>query len=427
MVDAGAAAAGPSKVVKVRREVLAGFMTCPLCCKLLRDATTIPECLHTFCRKCITKKLNDEETDHCPVCNIGLGVVPMEKLRPDHNLQDIRAKIFPSKQSKVEAPEETPTPILPVKRKEKSLSSLVVSTSHVVTRTCSTGRQTKTASKRVVTARGLSSSTDASSEKDDNTVNNYVEKSSSNEKMSKALKRKQAHSNVEPSNHMFQDNADIWDPLNCLVEAANRTKAFSSVTQRHVVKEENFNGCDGEVNIKNERVKVHQHKSKILEQADNILLQPVTLKESRLQRVKRRSKDLTASSQSSLDAQNSQFSRKINPIWTIDQPFPHLSSNYLRINWAFWLVSVGLPPRDGSMPVLLIHKYLVKKLKLENDAAVQITCLGQPVSPTMSVNKLVEHWLRERSSQRLQATVGTSAKEFVMVLVYSWSKVSDNK
>ncbi|XP_042454536.1 E3 ubiquitin protein ligase DRIP2-like isoform X2 [Zingiber officinale] len=414
MVDAGAAAAGPSKVVKVRREVLSGFMTCPLCCKLLRDATTIPECLHTFCRKCITKKLNDEETDHCPVCNIGLGVVPMEKLRPDHNLQDIRAKIFPSKQSKVEAPEEIPTPILPVKRKEKSLSSLVVSTSHVVTRTCSSGRQTKTASKRVVTARGLSSSTDASSEKDDNTVNNYVEKSSSNEKMSKALKRKQAHSNVEPSNHMFQDNADIWDPLNCLVEAANRTKAFSSVTQRHVVKEENFNGCDGEVNIKNERVKVHQHKSKILEQADNILLQPVTLKESRLQRVKRRSKDLTASSQSFLDAQNSQFSRKINPIWTIDQPFPHLSSNYLRI-------------KDGSMPVLFIHKYLVKKLNLENDAAVQITCLGQPVSPTMSVNKLVEHWLRERSSQRLQGTVGTSAKEFVMVLVYSWSKVSDNK
>lgn len=111
--------------------------------------------------------------------------------RPDHNLQDIRAKIFPSKQSKVEAPEETPTLTLPVKRKEKSLSSLVVSTSHVVTRTCSTGRQTKTATKRVVTAQGRSPSTDASSEKDDNTVNNYVEKSNSNEKMSKALKRKQ--------------------------------------------------------------------------------------------------------------------------------------------------------------------------------------------------------------------------------------------
>ncbi|XP_074577382.1 E3 ubiquitin protein ligase DRIP2-like isoform X2 [Curcuma longa] len=410
MADAGAAAAGPSKVVKVRKEVLSGFMSCPLCRKLLRDATTIPECLHTFCRKCITKKLNDEETDHCPVCHIGLGVVPMEKLRPDHNLQDIRAKIFPSKPSKVEAPGETPTPTLPVKRKEKSLSSLVVSTSHVVTRTSSTGRQTKTATKRVVTARGLSPSTDASSEKDDNTVNNYVEKSSSNEKMSKALKRK-------------QDNADIWNPLNCLVEAANRTKAFSSVTQRPVVKDEKFNGCDGEVNIKNERVKVHQHKSKILEQTDSILLQPVTLKESRLQSLKRRSKDLTASSQSSLDAQNSQFARKINPIWfslvpsaeqTIDPQFPHLSSNYLRI-------------KDGSMPVLFIHKYLVKKLNLENDAVVQITCLGQPVSPTTSINKLVEHWLRERSSQKIQATIGTSAKEFVMVLVYSWSKVSDNK
>lgn len=36
-----------NQVVKVKREAIAACMTCPLCNKLLRDATTISECLHT--------------------------------------------------------------------------------------------------------------------------------------------------------------------------------------------------------------------------------------------------------------------------------------------------------------------------------------------------------------------------------------------
>uniref|UniRef100_A0A2P2KMI9 E3 ubiquitin protein ligase DRIP2-like n=1 Tax=Rhizophora mucronata TaxID=61149 RepID=A0A2P2KMI9_RHIMU len=68
-------------VVKVKRETLEACMTCPLCNKLLRDATTISLCLHTFCRKCIYEKLSDEEVDCCPVCNIDLGCLPVEKLR----------------------------------------------------------------------------------------------------------------------------------------------------------------------------------------------------------------------------------------------------------------------------------------------------------------------------------------------------------
>lgn len=37
--------------------------------------------LPTVCRKCIHKKLSDEEMECCPVCNIDLGCVPLEKLR----------------------------------------------------------------------------------------------------------------------------------------------------------------------------------------------------------------------------------------------------------------------------------------------------------------------------------------------------------
>ncbi|KAJ0904434.1 putative E3 ubiquitin-protein ligase/polycomb group RING finger protein [Helianthus annuus] len=36
-----------NQVVKLRRKELAACMTCPICNKLLRDATTVPECLHT--------------------------------------------------------------------------------------------------------------------------------------------------------------------------------------------------------------------------------------------------------------------------------------------------------------------------------------------------------------------------------------------
>lgn len=37
----------PNQVVKASRESVASYMTCPLCHKLFRDATTIIECLHT--------------------------------------------------------------------------------------------------------------------------------------------------------------------------------------------------------------------------------------------------------------------------------------------------------------------------------------------------------------------------------------------
>ena len=44
---------------------------------------------YAVCRKCIYKKLNDEDLNHCPVCNIDLGCTPVDKLRyfsPDPSL-----------------------------------------------------------------------------------------------------------------------------------------------------------------------------------------------------------------------------------------------------------------------------------------------------------------------------------------------------
>ncbi|XP_066368586.1 E3 ubiquitin protein ligase DRIP2-like isoform X2 [Miscanthus floridulus] len=140
-------------LARVRREALAACMTCPLCRGLLREATAITLCLHTFCRGCIMEKINDEEIDCCPVCDIDLGCDPEEKLRPDHNLQDIRNKVFPIKKIIVDAPKAVTT--LPAKRKQRSLSSLVVDTPSLVKRTGLTGKGTK-AKRRAAASRATS-------------------------------------------------------------------------------------------------------------------------------------------------------------------------------------------------------------------------------------------------------------------------------
>lgn len=36
---------------------------------------------YIVCRKCIYDKITDEELENCPVCNIDLGIVPLEKMR----------------------------------------------------------------------------------------------------------------------------------------------------------------------------------------------------------------------------------------------------------------------------------------------------------------------------------------------------------
>ena len=76
--------------------------------------------------------------------------------RADHNLQDIRAKIFPYNRKKIKAPEVLSSVSLPTKRKERSLSSLVVSAPKVSMQTGFTGKRTKTTTRKAAALRGCS-------------------------------------------------------------------------------------------------------------------------------------------------------------------------------------------------------------------------------------------------------------------------------
>ncbi|GAB4843254.1 hypothetical protein Ancab_013221 [Ancistrocladus abbreviatus] len=160
-MTSGSSSGSSSQLVKVKREKIVACMTCPLCYKLFTDATTIPECLHTFCRKCITDKITEEHLYHCPVCKASLCSNPIQKLRADNSLQELRLKLFaldvkkhkeePSIEGrKGKEPEVAPpAPLSPLK-KERTLSSLGISTPEVTKQGVTMGkRRRRSAARRV--------------------------------------------------------------------------------------------------------------------------------------------------------------------------------------------------------------------------------------------------------------------------------------
>ncbi|XP_042411822.1 E3 ubiquitin protein ligase DRIP2-like [Zingiber officinale] len=418
------AAAAVAAVVTVKRKLLVACMTCPVCHKLIRDATTISECLHTFCRKCIYEKLTSEEVDCCPICNIELGCVPIEKLRADHNLQDLRSKIFPFKRRKIEALENFPLVTFPAKRKERSLSSLVVDTPQIAAQTALHGRRTRAAARKAATFCGQSPDIQESIKRmDDKNLDDLPENSSANPNKLNPC-RKQTSSNMEPfsttpikhslnGGDSFRNKTEPWKPLDCLAEVA---KSFKSSPQNPVINAELISAQNGEANISQTR----SHKFKVKDEKNDIIQMPlVAAKSKRLQGINGKQKGTMSSSQAPIDATSGPCDRRICPIWFQliaslnqegDSPLPQIPNSYLRI-------------KDGNVPVSCIQKYLVRKLDLHSETEVGIMFRGQAVSPTTSLHKLLVQWLRVGSSQRLPTSAGTSGKEFVMVLAYSRSKV----
>ncbi|KAJ0181748.1 hypothetical protein K1T71_002470 [Dendrolimus kikuchii] len=67
-------------------------ITCPLCRGYYIDATTIVECLHSFCRSCIIKHLKVKS--YCPVCEMMINSAK-PNIKLDKALQDIVYKLVP--------------------------------------------------------------------------------------------------------------------------------------------------------------------------------------------------------------------------------------------------------------------------------------------------------------------------------------------
>jgi polycomb group RING finger protein 3 len=64
------------------------MITCKICRGYLVDATTVTECLHTFCKSCIVKHLEDNNT--CPECEDVIHQShPLDYIAYDRTLQDL--------------------------------------------------------------------------------------------------------------------------------------------------------------------------------------------------------------------------------------------------------------------------------------------------------------------------------------------------
>ncbi|KAH0454690.1 hypothetical protein IEQ34_016614 [Dendrobium chrysotoxum] len=342
----------------------------------------------------------------------------------DHNLEDIRAKIFPYKKRKVNGPEVVQSITLPVRRKERSLSSLGVITPRIGVQSSLTGRRTKAVARRASTARGPSPLIGEPKKKEDD--NDGVVDSSSPENLGK-MAHSRRQSCAEASSYLCNEDAEndteismykseLWKPLNCLVEAANRTKGFKCSSQNTAIKADQTNSIENENRMYRTKVREQPSNLKIQDyENDNVSASPVMAKARRMHGVSRKRKGHGPSAQAVLDASDAACERRICPVWLSllsspnkngDTPLPQIPASYLRI-------------MEGNLPVSFLHKYLVKKLNLASEAEVEIACGGELVSPTLSLNDLTEQWLRHGPSQRVQASVGASAKDFVMVLTYS--------
>jgi len=79
--------------ITFKTRILNQYLLCSLCMGYFREANTIIECLHTFCKSCIYKYFR--ERSDCPHCGAALGTYPYDKLKFDRQIQTMVDKILP--------------------------------------------------------------------------------------------------------------------------------------------------------------------------------------------------------------------------------------------------------------------------------------------------------------------------------------------
>ncbi|KAF5181637.1 E3 ubiquitin protein ligase drip2 [Thalictrum thalictroides] len=405
------------KYLRGRRSVLKECFTCPICHALLKEASTISECLHTYCKKCIIEKLKPRVAKGCPVCKVDLGCNPVDKLRADHDLQDIRSKVFSSDNDMVNAPEVAPSMSVPSRRRERSLSSL----SAIVPQAqfSLTGRRTKAVARKAGALRGsIFSSGELVRKIDDNSLGNS---SKTNQN------RRQNLSISEPSKcHISRRHADNGDepqagkvnarePLGRLVEVVKGQDCFARANATDASNNEIDRRRNKGKELANESM--GQNENNGTNEVSSELINPKKMNK-RGRRKGTSLKDQGVSAQAVLDAMSVQQNRQSKWIWfslvaSPDQEeygsLPQITPRYLRIK-----------DRDRGMTVVSIQKYLMMKLNLPSEKEVDVWCFGQLIPPTMQVKVLLNQWLQATAApERVHATTGASAERFVMVLHYA--------
>ncbi|XP_013911601.1 PREDICTED: polycomb complex protein BMI-1 [Thamnophis sirtalis] len=82
------------RTTRIKITELNPHLMCVICGGYFIDATTIIECLHSFCKTCIVHYL--ETSKYCPICDVQVHKTkPLLNIRSDKTLQDIVYKLVP--------------------------------------------------------------------------------------------------------------------------------------------------------------------------------------------------------------------------------------------------------------------------------------------------------------------------------------------
>uniref|UniRef100_A0A3P8ZWY9 RING-type domain-containing protein n=2 Tax=Esox lucius TaxID=8010 RepID=A0A3P8ZWY9_ESOLU len=82
------------RTTRIKITELNPHLMCVLCGGYFIDATTIIECLHSFCKMCIVRYLDTSK--YCPICDVPVHKTkPLLNIRSDKTLQDIVYKLVP--------------------------------------------------------------------------------------------------------------------------------------------------------------------------------------------------------------------------------------------------------------------------------------------------------------------------------------------
>ncbi|KAJ0248998.1 E3 ubiquitin protein ligase DRIPH [Hirschfeldia incana] len=449
-------------VLKAKRQDMKACFTCPICNNLYDRATTISECLHTFCRRCIEEKLVVENLKACPVCNVDLGVAPLDKLRGDNTWDELRIKVFRQKPKRVEAAAETETAasLTYTRKKKTSLPSSLAAASPRVSTSPEPATPLLESKKLEEEMEAVSLNQNSSSA----LVSNFrrrVRKNLAPKRNDNPLEQQQLH--VENENgfeivlNIEQDNglAGALTSNGCIqkvpVSSDDLGKSLSNdkesngtapngetvittngkedkdhgsssgggteevpgkANEKHVLvnsgEKPKNNGVEKQENGSTTSGKISGKKGKGKAYAPRALR---TRKQGNM------SSDGTSEAAISKEAEN-KVEGSNKKVWlsliaasnqNTERPLlPQISNHYIRT--------------DANLPVSYVKKYLANKLGLQSEDQVEIWLRQEPVSSTQKLHNLVDWWVQSTPvAERKSAMVGSSGAEFVMVLHYSGS------
>lgn len=123
-----------------------------------------------------------------------------------------------------------------------------------------------------------------------------------------------SNKNVEDEGEELADKGELWQPLNCLVEAANRTKSFRSSSQHAVVKGEQVNGSPSSTYTNKSKAREHLQKPKTEDDKKDVPTPPILLRKRGAGNGRRR-RQLQAPADAKPDAAATQNEKKFSSIW----------------------------------------------------------------------------------------------------------------